>query len=257
MLCLHLIASVAAIQKWPARGGADAATAFSTAMDKVNTDIVDIEVALASGKPYEGSLRPKFDAIFATGTAAFKANCADKEPLALFESALDARLELLFVKQLACARAKILADFRPDAGDAAAEFDAVAIAARRTGATWDANSERDALGAVVTELKTRHDRAANVGAKASAQQSSYRQLFQTYQAQIQQLQAATQAAPPQIALAYRLPETDLAVSAGRQGDRTTLSLTCVPDDSAPLLGPQGFVKGVSPANVGFTLNLHV
>ena len=44
-------------------------------------------------------------------------------------------------------------------------------------------------------------------------------------------------------MSYRVPDTDLALSASRSDDRTTLSLTCVPDDSAPLLGPQGFVRG--------------
>ena len=38
-------------------------------------------------------------------------------------------------------------------------------------------------------------------------------------------------------MSYRVPDTDLALSASRSDDRTTLSLTCVPDDSAPLLGP--------------------
>lgn len=138
-----------------------------------------------------------------------------------------------------------------------AQFDKVAEAAKRAGASWDYDTERSALKAIIAELKTRSDRASTVGAKAAAQQSSYMQLFQTYQAQIQQLQAAVQAAPPQVALAYRVPDTDLAVSVSRQADRTTLTLGCVPDDSAPLLGPNGFVKGFTPANIGVTLNLHV
>ena len=30
-----------------------------------------------------------------------------------------------------------------------------------------------------------------------------------------------------------------------------------PDDSAPLLGPQGFVRGVTPLDLGLTLNLNI
>ena len=87
--------------------------------------------------------------------------------------------------------------------------------------------------------------------------SSVPQVFQLYQAQIAQLKAAVGQQPPQASAAYRVPDTDFALSATRANDRTTLSLGCVPDDSAPLLGPQGFVCGVTPLNLGLTLNLHV
>ncbi|KAJ8599052.1 hypothetical protein CTAYLR_009811 [Chrysophaeum taylorii] len=250
-----------------ARGGSDAAEVRASAalkglesgMKSVEGLIVEIEAELANGKPYDGTLGSKFDEIYASGVSAFVSECNDPEARALFETALDARLELLYMKHVSATRARLLAQFKPTEpfDEVDAKFEVAAEAAKRAGAPWDSAAERGALKAVLTELKSRADRASTVGAKAAAQQSSYMQLFQTYQAQIQQLQAAVQSAPPQVALAYRVPDTDVSISATRQADRTTLTLGCVPDDSAPLLGPNGFVKGVTPANVGLTLNLHV
>lgn len=243
-----------------APGGADAETAstvFARCMEGVDAMVGDIEAGLSTSKSYEeGVLGFKFDEVFASGSAAFAAECEDPEARQLFEAALDARLELLYLKYLSVTRARLLSQYT-GAEDVVADFDAAAQGAKRAGATWAHDTERAALKGIVAELKARADRATTVGAKAAAQQSSYMQLFQTYQAQIQQLQAAVQASPPQVALAYRVPDTDLSVSVTRQADRTTLTLGCVPDDSAPLLGPNGFVKGVTPANIGLTLNLHV
>ena len=42
-----------------------------------------------------------------------------------------------------------------------------------------------------------------------------------------------------------------------RGDPLRRRRTCVPDDSAPLLGPQGFVRGVTPLDLGLTLNLNI
>ena len=107
------------------------------------------------------------------------------------------------------------------------------------------------------EIASRQAKVGSVGAKAASQQQAYVQLFQLYQAQIAQLKQALGTQPAQLVAAYRVPDTDLALSASRQNDRTTLTLGCVPDDSAPLLGPQGFVRGVTPLNVGLTVNVHV
>jgi len=240
-----------------------ATRAFASAMDRVEPLLVDVEARLNDGGPFDGVLGVTCDEIHTSGLGTFDdmTEGADAGAArALFEQALDARLELLFVKHLSALRAKALAAFK--AGDQSPEdvdrsFKAAAEAAKRTGAAWSYDADRASLKAVVLEMKQRQDRVTSVTAKAASQQQSYMQLFQTYQAQIQQLQQAVSAAPAAASIAYRVPDTDFALSAKKEQDKTTLSVGCVPDDSAPLLGVNGFVKGVTPFNVGLTLNLHV
>jgi len=255
----------------PIRGGSEMATAqeaaasaaFARGMDAAEPLIVEVEAAVATGQPYEGVLGAKCDEIFAVGLGAFAdVPGASAEARSLFEEALDARLECLFVKHVSALRAKLLAGFR--AGEVSIDevdrdFKNQCESAKRTASSWSHDADRASLKAVLLELKARSDRVTSVNSKASAQQQSYMQLFQTYQAQIQQLQAAVGAAPPEASLAYRIPDTDLAIRASKQADKTTLTLTCVPDDGpgTALLGTQGFVKGITPVNFGFTLNLHV
>ncbi len=52
---------------------------------------------------------------------------------------------------------------------------------------------------------------------------------------------------------FRIPGTNINLAANYQQGRTILRVTCVPDDFAPLLGPNGFQNGVGPGNVGINL----
>ena len=253
------------------RGGSDVATAqeaaassaFARGMEAAEPLIAEVETALADGQPYEGVLGAKCDEILAVGLGAFSdVPGVSTEARSLFEEALDARLEVLFVKHVSALRAKLLAGFR--SGDVAIDdvdrdFKSQCESAKRTGSSWTHDADRASLKAVLFELKARADRVTSVNAKAANQQQSYMQLFQTYQAQIQQLQAAVGAAPPAMSLAYRLPDTDLAIQASKQADKTTLTFTCIPDEEngVALLGANGFVKGLLPWNIGLTLNLHL
>ena len=63
--------------------------------------------------------------------------------------------------------------------------------------------------------------------------------------------------PVSLGLAYRLPDSNVNVSASHQRGRTNVQLSCLPDDSAPLLGPQGFVRGVGAGNLGISLNANL
>ena len=236
--------------------------AFSGGLRSVESAMASAEGDLRSGKLVE-DLGAKCGAAYDKALAGFDgavgavddaaAVAAARSQLA---AAVDAKLELLFVSQLARVRKALVArGGSPSEGDAA--FAAAAAAATRPGSAWDSSAERASLAAVLNELAGRRAKVESVSAKATSQQQAYIQLFQLYQAQIAQLKQAAGAQPAQLTAAYRVPDTDLALSASRANDRTTLTLDCVPDDSAPLLGPQGFVCGVTPLNVGFTLNLHV
>lgn len=65
------------------------------------------------------------------------------------------------------------------------------------------------------------------------------------------------ASPWNVGVAYRVPDTNINLSVGHQQGRTNFQLSCVPDDSAALLGPNGFTRGVGPGNLGVSVNLSV
>ena len=243
------------------RGGAEEADptvavgkAFSAGLKACESAVGGLEAELGAGKAVE-DLGAKLGAAYDKALAA-AGPIDDAAAAASLEAAVDASLESLFVKQLAVVRSALIAGGGSPA-EADAAFEAAAAAAARPGSSWDASADRASLAAVLGEIASRQAKVGSVGAKAASQQQAYVQLFQLYQAQIAQLKQALGTQPAQLVAAYRVPDTDLALSASRQNDRTTLTLGCVPDDSAPLLGPQGFVRGVTPLNVGLTVNVHV
>ncbi len=80
-----------------------------------------------------------------------------------------------------------------------------------------------------------------------------------YQQQLQQLQqqAFGQSSPLQLGAAYRIPDTSINLSGSYQNGKTNLQLSCVPDDSAAMLGPNGFTRGVGPGNLGLSVNVNI
>ena len=93
--------------------------------------------------------------------------------------------------------------------------------------------------------------------KDKLQQTNVLQYLQTQHQQIQQLsqQLYGSQTPWNAALAYRLPNTNLNLQGQHQSGRTTVVLSCVPDEYAPMLGANGFTNGVGPGNLGVSLNL--
>jgi len=265
---LCLVACAAARRPTPlratcVRGGADdfddaVGAAFAAAAAAAEAETLKASTQIEEGKAVEalGSvLGGAYDRALAAFDAQAPAGAA--EDRARLEEAIDASLELLFVKQLALVRAKLLKEDLGDVEKVVSTLDDAAEAARRPRATWESASESAAAAAVAREVRSRQAKVADVTIKAQKQQQAYLQVFQLYQAQIAQLKQAVGESPATLQMSYRVPDTDLALSASRSDDRTTLSLTCVPDDSAPLLGPQGFVRGITPLDLGLTLNLHI
>jgi len=228
--------------------GADAAErATSAAAEQLEAHKTVTGLGETLGAAYERAMAA-FDGLAPADAADARTQMSDT---------VDASLELLFVKQLGLVRKKLLGAEPVDVASVESAFADAAADAARPGSDWDSASETASVAAVARELGARAARATDVAAKARKQQQAYLQVFQLYQAQIAQLKQATGSQPAQLVASYRVPDSDLALSATRSDDRTTLTLGCVPDDSAPLLGPQGFVRGVTPLNVGITLNLHV
>ena len=85
------------------------------------------------------------------------------------------------------------------------------------------------------------------------------QFLQMQQQQLQAIQQQVQGAssPWNIGAAYRLPDSNINLSLGYQQGRANVVLSCVPDEAVPLLGPNGFVNGVTPGNIGLSFNINI
>ena len=72
-----------------------------------------------------------------------------------------------------------------------------------------------------------------------------------------QMQLYGQTSPWNVGVAYRIPDTNFNLQGTYQQGRANVQLSCVPDEYAPFLGPNGFTNGVGPGNLGLSLNLSV
>jgi hypothetical protein len=133
----------------------------------------------------------------------------------------------------------------------------------------------------MNEVARAKKKLADTKLQAAKSQQEVMRLLQAQHSQIQQLQvplcphqlarsqspahrcARTQqiaygtSSPWSLGLAYRIPDTNINLSYGFQQGRSNVQASCVPDESAAMLGPNGFVRGVGPGNLGVTVNLSV
>jgi hypothetical protein len=132
-------------------------------------------------------------------------------------------------------------------------------ATRREGVDWDYSSERSYLQAVMNNIAESGKKALDVQVKSAQQQQTAMQFLQSQQQMIQQLQMQLygQSSPWNIGVAYRIPDTNFNLQGSYQQGRANLQLSCVPDEYAPMLGPNGFTQGVGPGNLGLSLNLSI
>ena len=125
------------------------------------------------------------------------------------------------------------------------------------GEDWNFASERSFLQSIMNQLSTTTRQAQKVKQDAVLQHQSVMQFLQQQQQMIQQLQMQLygQSSPWNIGIAYRIPDTNFNIQGSYQQGRTNVQLSCVPDEYAPFLGPNGFTQGVGPGNLGLSLNL--
>jgi hypothetical protein len=185
------------------------------------------------------------------------------------EAAVDAPLHVLYLKLLGTLREAAVQRYRySSVGGAAgagagagnsytamvqadAEFVRLATAATRDGTDdWDFSQERSFLQSILSL-------AADAGQKATDVQLNAMAFLQSQQQMIQQLQQQLygQTSPWNVGIAYRIPDTNFNVNGSYQQGRANVQLSCVPDEYAPMLGPNGFTNGVGPGNLGLSLNL--
>jgi hypothetical protein len=193
--------------------------------------------------------------------------------LEALEAALDAPLQVLYLKQLALLREQALQRYRAATKTSgASEYEAMlqadarfvreAEAATRgegADANWEYASERAYLQSVMNSIAESGKKAMDVQLKSAQQQQTAMQFLQQQQQMIQQLQMQLygQTSPWNVGVAYRIPDTNFNLQGSYQQGKANIQLSCVPDEYAPFLGPNGFTNGVGPGNLGLSLNLSV
>lgn len=186
------------------------------------------------------------------------------------EKAIDAPIRVLYMKQLLLLRDKALKRYKSSSrASEASDYEAMvaadqffskeAEASTRPHSDWDFAAERASLQTTMNEIAQAKKRLADTRLQAAKAQQDVLQVIQMQQSQIEQLKQAAYgtASPWNLGVAYRVPDTNINLSVGHQAGRTNVQLSCVPDDSAALLGPNGFTRGVGPGNLGVTVNLSV
>lgn len=187
------------------------------------------------------------------------------------ESALDTPLQVLYLHQLGLHRDDALAYYRTagrttaDGSDyesmlaADAMFVRLAESSTRPSSSWTYDKERRSLQSVMSDVASASRKLVDVQVKGSAQQSTAMQFLQQQQQMIQQLQQQLygQSSPWNVGVAYRIPDTNFNLQGSYQQGRANVQLSCVPDEYAPMLGPNGFTNGVGPGNLGLSLNLSI
>jgi len=190
--------------------------------------------------------------------------------LEALEQALDTPLQVLYLQQLALLRQQALQQFRSATKTSgSSEYEAMlqadasfvrnAQASIRDGSDWEFSQERSYLQTVMNQMAESSKKAQDVQIKSAQQQQTAMQFLQQQQQMIQQLQMQLygQSSPWNVGVAYRIPDTNFNLQASYQQGRANVQLSCVPDEYAPFLGPNGFTNGVGPGNLGLSLNLSV
>ena len=195
------------------------------------------------------------------------------------EAALDAPLQVLYLKQLQLLREQALLNYRKNGasstggGGGTSEYEAMlqadAYFVREAEAStreetaeagdggWDFTSERTALQAIMNRLAATNQKATDITLKSAQQQQTAMQFLQSQAQMIQQLQMQLygQTSPWNVGVAYRIPDTNFNLQGSYQQGKANVQLSCVPDEYASFLGPNGFTNGVGPGNLGLSVNL--
>lgn len=275
------------------RGGAS--SSYASKLDAVKEQVLastlpsieELRKSIVSESTTVEDLGPKADTIVNKALEEFASSAPEGDDsdvyeakLEQIEAALDAPLQVLYLKQLALLREQALQNYRAaskTSGGGTSEYEAMlqadAFFVREAESStrdevsdvseadggWDFSGERTALQTVMNRLAESGQKATEVQMKSAQQQQTAMQFLQSQQQMIQQLQQQLygQSSPWNVGVAYRIPDTNFNLQGSYQQGRANVQLSCVPDEYAPFLGPNGFTNGVGPGNLGLSLNLSV
>lgn len=208
-------------------------------------------------------------AAYDAATEDFKEDSIQSRKRRELESIIDTTQHAMFMKQIQVLRENALAHFKSaTASDdmpsdlafytADSLFQREADESKRPGSSWSANQERTDLQNMMQEISTQRKRLLTSQVNAAQQQAHAMQYLQMQQSQMNAIQAQAYgggAGQWNVGAAYRPPDTNINASLSYQQGRTNIQISMVPDESASLLGPNGFTAGVGPGNLGLSFNI--
>lgn len=273
----HHQASLASVLSIPA--GGDIESAKAAAMQSAVEKIAELKSKIVDGGTVVEGLGSKSASILSGAVDEFRKNAgedADSGSSAFgrsideISSSVDAQLHVLYLRQLALLRENALQRYRAATKTSgSSEYEAMLQAdsqfareaqdSTRAGSDWDYTSERAFLQAVMNNIAESGKKVVDIQMKSAQQQQTAMSFLQSQQQMIQQLQMQLygQTSPWNVGIAYRIPDTNFNLQGSYQQGRANIQLSCVPDEYAPMLGPNGFTNGVGPGNLGLSLNLSV
>lgn len=208
-------------------------------------------------------------AAYDEATADFQDESIQSRKRRELESVIDTTQQGMFMKQIQVLRESALTRFKSATTSddmpsdlafytADSLFQRGAEESKRPGSSWNANQERTDLQNMMQEISTQRKRLLTSQVSAAQQQAQAMQYLQMQQSQMNAIQAQAYGGGPgqwNLGAAYRPPDTNINASLSYQQGRTNIQISMVPDESASLLGPNGFTSGVGPGNLGLSFNI--
>jgi len=185
------------------------------------------------------------------------------------ERILDSPLHVVYLKQLALLREKALKTFKASLSNEGAEHEAMLQAddffrreaeeSTRQNPDWDYAKDISFLKLSLGEISSRVRKMQEVKLQAAKQTQQAMQFMQAQHQQMQAIQQQVQgsASPWTAAASYRIPDSNIQLGYNYQQGRSNIQISCVPDEAMSLLGPNGFVHGVTPGNLGLSFNINI
>lgn len=177
---------------------------------------------------------------------------------------VDSSLHSLFLRQLLLVQQQLVERFAHDhALDATLSradklFVSTAKDLVRTDSTWSFESVRDSLKAELTEILRDNTALKNEQERVAQTQRATAAVIGQLQKQMdeigEKLKGTGAASPWMLWTSYRLPGTPFQVSGRYQEGRTNIELSLVRNKD-PANAEAGFVEGLTPQNLGLSLNI--
>lgn len=250
--------------------------AFSNALSDASSEMKSLgSETLDAGEKIDGlgdktaEIMSKALDVYDDATDEYKEESIQSRKRRELESVIDTQQQAMFMKQIQVLRENALTHFKSaTASDempsdlafytADSMFQREAEESKRPGSSWSANQERTDLQNMMQEISTQRKRLLTSQVTAAQQQAHALQYLQMQQSQMNAIQAQAYgggAGQWNVGAAYRPPDTNINASLSYQQGRTNIQISMVPDESASLLGPNGFTSGVGPGNLGLSFNI--
>ncbi len=249
---------------------------FSKVLSETRNALEELSAGMENGEKLEG-FGAKADEIlvkaldsYDKGTEKFRDDAIQSRKRHELESIIDTTENAIFMKQIQIVRENALVQFKASTSSddvpsdfafftAVSSFMREAEESKRPDSNWNSKRELQDLQNMMHEISAQRKKLLTSQVSAAQQQAHAMQYLQLQQSQMNAIQAQAYGGggPGQwnVGAAYRPPDTNINASLSYQQGRTNIQISMVPDDSASLLGPNGFTSGVGPGNLGLSFNI--